>query len=197
MRRAGPPEPASADLPADVDARERILRIAYALFRGHGITPIGVDRIVAEAGVAKTTLYRHFGSKDELVVAVLERHAEVWTRGWLEVEVDRRARTPKARILAIFDAFDDWFRQDSFQGCLFTNTLLETHDRPGPVRAAAVDGLAEVRTVLRRLAEGAGAPQPDELAHELLILMLGSVVHALDGDVGAARRARSVAERLL
>jgi AcrR family transcriptional regulator len=196
-RRAGPPEAASDEPTADADARERILRTAYGLFRSHGVATIGVDRIVADADVAKTTLYRHFGSKDELVVAVLERHGAVWTRGWLEAEVEGRARTPDERIFAIFDAFDDWFRQETFQGCLFTNTLLEVHDRPGPVRAAAVERLAEVRAFVRRLAEEAGVARPDEVAHQLHMLMLGSIVLALDGDLESARRARAVSQLLV
>ena len=79
---------------ASADARERILATAYELFTRHGLVAVGVDRIVAEAGVAKTTLYRHFGSKDGLAVAVLLRHEELWTRKWLEPEAARLARAP-------------------------------------------------------------------------------------------------------
>ena len=65
-------------------ARDRLLGTAYELFRRHSLNAVGVDRIVAEAGVAKTTLYRHFPSKDELAASVLRHHEGVWTRGWLE-----------------------------------------------------------------------------------------------------------------
>ena len=65
-------------------ARERVLGTAYELFHRHSLHTVGVDRIVAEAGVAKTTLYRHFPSKDELAVSVLARHQDVWLTGWLE-----------------------------------------------------------------------------------------------------------------
>ena len=107
---------------------------AYELFTQHGLGGVGVDRIVAEVGVAKTTLYRHFGSKDALAVAVLLRHEELWTQGWLESEVVARATPPGGSILAIFDALDEWFGQADYEGCLFINTLLETRDQSSPVR---------------------------------------------------------------
>jgi len=103
-----PPQP-SPDQPA-AEARERILRTAYELFHRDGVTAVGVDRIVAKAGVAKTTLYRHFRSKDDLVVAVLERHEELWTSGWLELEVDRHATSPQERLPMTFDVLDEWLQ---------------------------------------------------------------------------------------
>src|SRR5436189_4177399 len=127
-----PPRPA-ADEPL-LDARERILRTAYELFRRHSTNTVGVDRIVAEAGVAKTTLYRHFRSKENLIVAVLARHDELWTRDWLGPEVARRADSPAGQLLAVFDAFADWFRQPSYPGCFFTNSMLEIHDHSNEVR---------------------------------------------------------------
>ena len=196
MKRSGPPEPAYK-LPPDVtDARERILRTAYELFRNHGVSGIGVDRIVAEAGVAKTSLYRHFRSKDDLVLEVLERHEQIWL-DWLEAEIARRGGTPQERILAVFDAFDEWFHQRGYRGCLFVNTLLESHDRPGPIRAAAAEKLTDVRAVLRRLSHEAGLRNPDEFAHTLQLIMMGSIVAALDGRIESAKRAQTVTRVLL
>ena len=179
------------------EARERILSTAYDLFSRHGVQSVGVDRIIAEAGVAKKTLYRHFRSKDDLVLAVLERRDELWTRGWLEREIEGRAATPKARLLAIFDAFDDWFRRDDYEGCLFINTLLETHNPTSPIGAASTEGLANVRSVVRRLAEEAGVRDPARLARDWQLLMCGAIVAARAGDPDAARSARDLAEVLL
>jgi AcrR family transcriptional regulator len=87
------------------EGRERILDTAYDLFSKHGTRAVGVDRIIAEAGAAKMTLYRNFASKDELIVAFLAAREERWTRGWLQAEVELRAQDPAERLLAIFDVF--------------------------------------------------------------------------------------------
>jgi AcrR family transcriptional regulator len=173
------------------------LRTAYELFLRNSVSTIGVDRVVAEADVAKTTLYRHFPSKADLAVAVLRRHEDVWTRDWLEREIASRASTPAARLLAVFDAFDEWFRRDDYEGCLFARTLLETRDPESPVRLAAAAGLANVRKILRGLAEAAGAVDPDALAVQIQMLLLGAIVEAVYGDRDAATQARSVAAFVL
>ena len=85
--------------------RERVLATAYDLFSRHGTRAVGVDRIIAESGVAKMTLYRNFASKDDLILAFLERREERWTREWLQSEAVRRGATPAERMLAIFDVF--------------------------------------------------------------------------------------------
>lgn len=177
-------------------ARERLLRTAYDLFRRQSLNTVGIDRIVAEADVAKTTLYRHFSSKDELVASVLQHHEQVWTKGWLERTV-RERETAGAGLLAIFDAFDDWFRQDDFQGCLFANALLETRDPWSPVHAAAATGLSNVRDLISSLAKDAGVRDPDLFARQLQMLLLGAIVHAVEGQLDAARQAREVARALL
>ncbi len=179
------------------DARERALSTAYRLFSQHGVQAVGVDRIVAEAGIAKATLYKHFGSKEELVLAALQRREEVWSRDWLEQEIKRRASTPTTRLLAIFDAFDEWFRRDDYESCLFTKALLEQDDRTNPIARASVAHLANVHTMIRDLAEEAGIADPDEFAHRWQLLMLGSITAASTGDVEAALRARELATLLL
>lgn len=197
-RRSGAPAPwMDVDLAGAGDTREQILRTAYALYWRHGINAVGVDRIVLEAGVAKTSLYRHFRSKEGLVVAVIERHTDTWTRGWLRAEIERRATTPEEQLLAIFDALDDWFHEEPFEGCLFINTLTEAHHQTAPIRDAAVKALAEIRAVIADVAAAAGVREPKTFAHRLQILMAGSITAALHGDAKAAKHARSLAELLL
>lgn len=152
---------------------------------------------MAEAGVAKTTLYRHFRSKDELVVAVIERHIDLWLLGWLKSETLRRAGRPQERLLAVFDAFAEWFACDDFEGCLLMNSLAETHNRMSLVRAAAVDALNDVYVFMRTLTEDSGLPEPAVLAHQLQVLMRGSIIAALEGNFEAVQAGRSAAERLL
>ena len=105
--------------------RERILGTAYELFARRGVRDVGINELVDRAGVTKATLYRHFPSKDDLVVAFLELREQRWTRGWVEAEARRRGSTPEEQLLAIFDLFDEWFHRDDFEACSFINVLLE------------------------------------------------------------------------
>ena len=98
---------------------------------------VGVDEVIASAGVAKATLYRHFPSKDDLVLAFLERREQRWTHEWLEAEAKRRGTTPEERLLAIFDVFGEWFRRDDFEACAFINVLLEMGTEHSPGRRAS------------------------------------------------------------
>jgi AcrR family transcriptional regulator len=183
--------------PPDGDTvRGRILQAAYDLFCREGINTVGIDRIVAEAGVAKMSLYRHFRSKEELVLAVLDLREKLWRVDWLEAEVERRAPPGKARLLAVFDLFDEWFRRDDYEGCLFINTLLEVHDRGNPLHAAAAEKRARIRALLRRWAEEAGIAEPETFAWEYQMLMNGAIVAAHD-TVMDLRRMRSAAASLL
>jgi AcrR family transcriptional regulator len=177
--------------------RERILETAYELFSREGTRAVGVDRIIAESGAAKMTLYRNFASKDDLIMAFLERREERWTRGWLQAEATRRGATPGARLLAIFDVFGEWFAREDFEGCSFINVMLELADAADPVRQASVGYLSAIRDFLRCLAEEAGVEDPDGFARQWHILMKGSIVAAAEGDREAAARARELGELLL
>ena len=178
-------------------ARERLLAVAYDLFSRRGIRAVGVDTIVAQAGVAKMTFYRHFPSKDDLVLAFLQRREQLWTHQWLEDDVKRRADTPGERLLTIFDVFHEWFQRDDFEGCSFINVLLETFEPGHPTRQASTVHLANIRLFLRALAEELGVAEPDDFARKWHFLMKGSIVAAGEGDKLAARRAREVGRLLL
>jgi AcrR family transcriptional regulator len=190
-----PPRPAPEE--AGADPRERIIRTAYELFTRNGLTAVGVDRIVSEADVAKTTLYRHFRSKDELIAEVLERHHQLWLRDWLEPEARNRAGPPGDRLMAVFDSLDEWFRDENFQGCLLVNSLLETHDRASTVRQVSVRAIDDVRSFLERLAAEADAREPARLARQVHLLVRGAIVAATEGRADAVREAREVARQLV
>jgi AcrR family transcriptional regulator len=174
-----------------------VLLTAYDLFSHHGVPAIGIDRIVAEAGVAKMTLYRHFHSKDELVVAALELREQIWTQQWLRREIELREATPDGRLLAIFDLFDEWFRREDFEGCFFINSLLESHDRTSRVARASIQKLENVRSLVKSLADDLGMPDSDDFSREWHTLMCGSIVRAVEGDAEAARTAKEIARPLL
>lgn len=178
-------------------ARERILDAAYELFSRNGVHAVGIDRVIAEADVAKATLYHHFASKEALVVAFLELREQRWTHGWLEAEVERRAANSRDRAVAVFDALDEWFRRSDYEGCSFINTLLEIGDRDSLVRKETLRHLEIIRRILERYAEQAGASDPRETSHQLQILVMGAIVSASRADVDAARRARPLVDALL
>lgn len=177
--------------------RERILSAAYELFSRSGIRAVGVDAITDQADVAKMTLYRNYRSKNELAVAVLALHEERWLKSWIQVETQARAASPADRLLAIFDLFTEWFAGDDFQGCPFVRSLLESDDRGDPVRQASVERLAGFRAYLCELAAAAGAADPERFAARWHMLLNGSIVAALEGDLGAATKARELGVLLL
>jgi AcrR family transcriptional regulator len=179
------------------DVRERILDAAYDLFSRHGVRGVGIDAVIERSGVARMTLYRHFSSKETLALAFLQRREQKWSRDWLQELVEGRTSDPVGRLLGIFDAFDEWFQQDTFEGCAFISVLLETAGTGGPLCQASIECLARVRTFLAGLATEAGIPNPHDFAREWHILMKGCIVAAGEGDRGAARRARGIGEVLL
>jgi AcrR family transcriptional regulator len=193
-----PASPATArPASAGSEARERILEAAYDLFSRQGIRAVGIDSIIERSGVARMTLYRHFASKDALVLAFLERREERWTREWLQREVEARADDPGERLLAIFDVFDGWFQQPDFEGCSFINVLLEIADPANELHLACTDYLARIRAFVEGLAADAGIADPEAFARQWHILMKGSIVSAGEGDLWAARRAQEIGRLLL
>jgi len=181
---------------ARFEPRERIINAAYELFSRRGIRDVAVDEVVERAGVAKATLYRHFASKDDLVLAFLERREQRWTLGLVQAEATRRGSTPEERLLAIFDVFDEWFRSEDFDACAFINVLLEM-GWEHPLGTASIEYLRHIRTMVEELAAEAGLRDPAALAHSWHILMKGSIVAAAEGDVDAALRAKTMSVALL
>jgi len=190
------PDSATRKGKREPEARERILDGSYELFSQRGIRAVGVDQVIEDAGVAKATLYRHFPSKDDLVIAFLERREQRWTHELVEAGAKSRGSTPEEQLLAIFDVFDEWFRREDFEACSFINVLLEMGPEH-PAGRASVRHLENVRSIVHGLAEEAGLRDPASFAHSWHILMKGSIVAAAEGDVEAARRAASMARLLI
>jgi AcrR family transcriptional regulator len=178
-------------------ARQRILDNAYELFSRRGIRAVGIEEVISRSAVAKATLYRHFPSKDDLVLAFLEQREQLWTRQIVEAGARERGATAEERLLAIFDVFHDWFQREDFEGCSFIKVMLETADRDHPVGAASVHYLENIRALVRDLAEEADLREPEAFALSFHILMKGSIVQAAEGDREAARRAKTMAQLLL
>jgi AcrR family transcriptional regulator len=178
-------------------ARRRILDNAYELFSRRGIRAVGVEEVISRAAVAKATLYRHFPSKDDLVLAFLEEREERWTKQFVEAGARERGASAEERLLAIFDVFHDWFQREDYEGCSFINVLLETGDREHPVGNASARYLENIRAIVRSLAEDAGLRDPEAFALSWHLLMKGAIVQAAEGDRHAAQRAKTIARLVL
>src|SRR5438132_9185025 len=179
-----------------VSARDRILDAAYELFSHRGIRAVGVNEVIERAGAATATLYRHFASKDELVLAFLDLREQRWTRDLIEAGAIRRGSNPEERLLAIFDVLDEWFHRDDFETGSFIKVLLELGPKH-PAGGASVRHLEQIRVIVRRLAEEAGLHDTDSFARSWHILMEGSIVVATEGDTRAAQRGKSMARLLI
>ncbi|RNL59170.1 TetR/AcrR family transcriptional regulator [Arthrobacter oryzae] len=181
------------DLP---DAGERILAAAYELFSRRGIRDVGITELIDCAGVAKATFYRHFRSKDDVVLAFLARRDRLWTVETIVAGARSRGETPAGQLLAIFDVFGEWFARDDFEACSFINVLLEM-GRAHRLGEASIDYLARIRGHVQALAEEAGLDRSEEFARSWHILMKGSIISAAEGDTHAAARARQMAGWLI
>ncbi len=177
--------------------RDHLIDTAIRLFNENGYHATGIDKILAESGVAKMTLYKHFKSKDELILAALARRDRRW-REWLEGALERRAETPRGRLLAVFDALGQWFVSPEFQGCMFIRAAGEYGETGNPIHMAAARHQSEVLHLLRGLCAAAGAARSAQLARRLMLLIQGAIAIAqVHGPVGAAAEARNAAETLI
>jgi AcrR family transcriptional regulator len=177
-------------------ARQRILDTAFRLFYAHGVRGVGVDTVIAESGVAKATLYKHFPSKDDLVLAYLDRVDELW-RGQLEAAADAAGANPREQLVAMFDALVTACRADGYHGCAFINTAAESVAGTA-VHERTVEHKRAVRAWVRELAVAAGATDPDGLARSITLLLDGGLAAGvLDGDPDAAAGARAAARTLV
>jgi AcrR family transcriptional regulator len=171
---------------------ERILQVALELFSRRGIRDVGVDELIALSGVAKSTFYRHFGSKDALVLDFLASCDRLWTDEFLISGARERGGGPEGQLLAFFDVLGVWFGREDFEGCSFIRTMLEMGP-DHPLGRASIGYLEKTRGYLTALAEEAGLNRPEEFARSLHLLMKGSVIAAAEGDRGAAARAQRMA----
>jgi len=158
---------------SSIDARDRILATADAMFYRDGIRAVGVDTIIAASNVAKTTLYRHFPSKDALVVAYLEgRNQRYWE--YLNAAVDQYPGDPRAQLLAMFAAIDDILSDSSCQGCPFLITITEFPNPNYPAHKVATSHKQATQQRFAELAKQSGIENAEELGASLLMLLDGA-----------------------
>jgi AcrR family transcriptional regulator len=162
----------------DETARGRLLSAATRLFCKNGINATGIDAIINEAGTAKTTLYKLFGSKTNLVHAVLETEGKQW-REWFIDAIESGGGSAQTKLARIFPALKDWFRQERFYGCPFINAVGEHDKDQKQLRALAMRHKKVVLSHIEKLAGEMGAAEPEMLAHQLALLMDGAIVAAM------------------
>ena len=176
-----------------ISKREQIVTEALKLFYRDGFNATGVDRISAEAGVSKKTLYNHFKSKDELVLATLRQRDESFRNKFMR-DTERLGSTPRERLLSLFDALQGWFREKDFSGCMFINASAEFSAQDDPNHIISAEHKRLVRAYICELAEQAGARDPQALAGQLNLLVEGAIVEAhVSGNTEAATLAKSMA----
>ena len=166
---------------APVTARERLIAAASQLFHEAGIQATGVDSIISVAGVAKATFYRHFPSKDDLVVAWLVNEQSNWFAGVRRAAEDR-ATSPVDIIPSLFDAAAEWFEVNGFRGCPYLNASAEITDPAHPARPVIRAFLDYVAEQLGEVAAAAHLPDPERSGRQLKVLMSGAITQALAYD---------------
>lgn len=180
----------------DDASRDRVLSSAYELMSRRGIRDVRIEEVAERAGVELAEALLAFPTKDELAAAFLAKREQDWTIGFVEAGARMRGSTPVERLLAIFDVFDDWFHRDDYDACSFINVLLEM-GREHPLGIASREYLANIRGIVATLAREAELDEPEEFARSWHILMKGSIISAVEGDLHAARRAQAMARDLI
>jgi AcrR family transcriptional regulator len=178
--------------------RRRLLDAAFELFTRHGFHAIGLDRVIADAGVSKQTFYNHFDSKDALVLDVLRQRSAWELRVFVDMIGEFGGADPRDQLRAIWDVLDAWFNRDDFRGCIFLTAAAEFPSHHDPAHEAAAAHASAVRAMLAGVATAAGARDPERLAEHLLVLIDGAlVVRHITGLPHSAELGRRNAELLL
>lgn len=178
-------------------ARDRLVDTAVALFNRYGFHATGVDRIVAAAKVAKKTLYSHFPSKEDLILAALARKEATFTEKFIPM-VTASSGDPKQRLLTLFEMAKSWFSDPDFYGCLFVNAAVEYSEPGHPINACARRFKVHLRAFIREQAVAGGAADPDLLADQIALLFEGATTVAqVSARPDAATTARQIAATLI
>jgi AcrR family transcriptional regulator len=177
--------------------RDQLINTAIKLFYENGFHATGIDKVLAESGCAKMTLYNHFKSKDELILAAIHRLDETLRNEFMR-EVERRAKSPRERLIALFDVLGDFIGQDGFKGCLFMHAAGEFPDAGHPILGACAEHQRSMRKFIYDLAKAADADDPGALADELMVLKEGAIgrAHTL-GKPDVAKDAKRAAIKLI
>jgi len=177
--------------------RDQLIQRALTVFYKDGFHAVGMDKIAKETGVSKTAIYKHFRTKDDLILATLRLRDEQF-RNWIIRRIEEFADTPAERILASFDALEEWFLEPTFMGCMFIKAASEFQDSDSSIHAICAEHKRILERYLIDLARQAGARSPEQLGAQILLLQEGAiVVAAMMNPKKAAADAKAAAAVLL
>jgi AcrR family transcriptional regulator len=181
---------------SEIAPKDKVFHTAARLFYQHGYRAIGVDTLAAESGIGKMTLYRHYPSKDDLIVAYLADSHKIFWKNF--EEVTKHASTPRAKLLAFFESLQEYVKTSACYGCPFLNVATEYPETDYPGHQAAIEHKQSVRARFRDLAREAGAREPEALAAQLFLLMDGAYMAArMFGTKNPASHLASAAKTLI
>lgn len=177
--------------------RDELVQKALQTFYRNGFNATGMDMLVAETGISKTSMYKHFRTKEDLILAVLRLRDEHF-RNWLYRRMEEMAATPRQQLIAMFDALEEWFSEPGYRGCMFIKASSEFQDSSHPIHKQSADHKRMLEDHVTGLAEQAGLTDPGLLARQLLLLKEGAIVTAHLGHTeNAAQDAKAAAVQLL
>lgn len=188
------------------NTRQRLTDAALRRFYRDGFRNVGIDQLLADVGISKTAFYKHFESKDDLMLAVLESKngafqqflRDATTSRQTPANVSNGQAAAAERLRGLFDAVQQVVDSDDFHGCLFVNVAMEFPLPHEPAHQAAAGHKRAIEAIVRELAEQAGAADPQALAQELCLIMEGAyVTRHVTGDPQTIAIARRVAEQVI
>ncbi|TDI61837.1 MAG: TetR family transcriptional regulator [Alphaproteobacteria bacterium] len=177
--------------------RDILVRGAMNVFYREGFNATGMDKLAKETGVSKMTMYKHFRSKEDLILAALRLRDDEFLSSFTRL-VEEGAKTPKGRLLGVFDALADWIEGRDFYSCMFIKATSEYQSPEHPIHVASAEHKRKVLAFIQGLAGEAGAKNPKLLARQLFMLTEGETVTAfILGKSGVAADAKAAAKVLI
>jgi AcrR family transcriptional regulator len=180
------------------DTRQRLIKTAFERLYNDGFRNVAIDRILADVGISKTAFYKHFESKDELLLAALEHHQRQIAEDFRSIIRRRGADSPAGQLRGLFDAVENIIESKDFHGCVFVNVAIEFPFPHEPAHVIAMRTKEAIQRTVCELAAAAGAAKPDELAEELCLIMEGAyVTRHVTGNPQTISIARRLAEQAM
>ena len=178
--------------------RQRLIEASVRRFYRDGFRNVGIDQILTDVGISKTAFYKHFESKEDLMLAALDRHNHWLQETFLTMIQERGGPTPRGQLLALLDVVEQIVESDEFQGCIFVNAAMEFPLAHEPAHIAAAQSKQAIEDIVCNLAKEAGASNPRSLAMELCLVMEGAyVTRHVTGNKQTVDIARRVAELVI